>query len=132
MKKNWVEFQVGPGDVGSELHVSLNRKGEIVIGAAAFERFGRPEHVVLLHDEGNEFIGLLEASSVAKNAYPLHANKDPKQRHRLLRASRFCKHHGIKVSATMAFGNVEIDEEGVLVLPLKGMRVVGKRKTDNG
>ncbi|MBK8465470.1 MAG: hypothetical protein IPL32_06530 [Chloracidobacterium sp.] len=126
--KRWEEFQVGPKDVSSELHVTLNPKGEIVIGAAAFERFGRPGQAVLLYEPEHKFIGLAPASTVAKNAYPLQAPKNEKHRHRILRASRFCKAHGITVPATMAFNKAEIDEEGVLVLPLQNMRVVGKKK----
>ena len=126
--KRWEEFQVGPRDVSAEMHVTLNPKGEIVIGAAAFERFGRPEQAVLLYDLDNKLIGILPANTRAKNAYPLQAPKDERQRHRLIRANRFCKHHGITVPATMAFNKAEIDEEGVLVLPLRNMRVVGKKK----
>lgn len=126
--KRWEEFQVGPRDVGSELHVTLNKKGEIMVGAAAFEKFGRPGQVVLLYEPDHKFIGLVAASTQAKNAYPLQAKKDEKQRHRILRANRFCKQHGIEVPVTMAFNNVEIDEESVLVLPLRNMRVVGKKK----
>ena len=32
MIKQWEGFQVGPRDVSSELHVTLNAKGDIVIG----------------------------------------------------------------------------------------------------
>lgn len=126
MVKRWEEFQVGPRDVLGEMHVTLNRKGEIMIGAAAFERFGRPEQAVLLYEPDNKFIGILPASTRAKNAYPLMGKKG-RDRHRTIRANRFCRHHGINVPATMAFYNAEIDEEGVLVLPLRNMRVVGKK-----
>lgn len=123
--KKWEEFQVGPKDVSGEMHVTLNAKGEIVIGAAAFERFGRPEVAVLLFDKEQELIGVLPASSRAKNAYPLKGKKVG--RHRTIRANRFCRHHGIRVAATMAFNKPEIDEEGVLVLDMNDARIVGKQ-----
>ena len=116
----------GPRDVSGEMHVTLNRKGEIMIGAAAYEKFGRPEAAVLLYEEENKLIGVLEASTRAKNAYPLMGKKG-RDKHRVIRANRFCRHHGIKFPATMAFNNPEIDEEGVLVLDMNDARVVGKK-----
>ena len=92
--KRWEEFTVGPRDVSAEMHVTLNRKGEIMIGAAAYEKYGRPEVAVLLHDRENKLIGVLPASSRAKNAYPLMGKKG-RDKHRIIRANRFCRHYGI-------------------------------------
>lgn len=124
MIKQWEEFPIGPMDVSAEMHVSLNPKGEIVIGARAYEKFGKPKYVVLLFDKVNCLIGLSPASSRATNGYPLIAKG--KWRHRTLRASRYCRHYGITVARTVAFNSPEIDEEGVLVLNPKGTRVIGK------
>lgn len=126
MIKQWEEFPVGPKDVSTEMHVTLSPKGEIVIGAAAFERFGRPDLAVLLFDKVNSLIGVVPASSRAKNAYPLVAKTNA--RHRIIRANRFCRHYGIQVPRTVAFNKPEIDDEGVLVLDIKGTRVIGKAR----
>ncbi len=124
MIKQWEEFTVGPRDLVSELHVTLNRKGEIMVGAAACERLGKPNVAVLLFDKLNSLIGVQPASSRAANGYPLVTKTGA--RHRLIRANRFCRHYGIKVDRTVAFIKPEIDDDGVLVLSLRNTRVVGK------
>ncbi len=122
--KQWEEFPVGPVDEG-ELHVTINRKGEIVIGKRAFAELGKPDFAVLLMDRRNEFIGVVPVSSRVKNSYPLiQPTRGP---HRTIRASRFCKHYGIYYERTTAFHKPKIDEDGVLVLDLKAGRVIGKR-----
>jgi hypothetical protein len=123
MVRQWEEFPVGPGDGSGEMHVTLSRKGEILVGAAAFEKWGEPEAAVLLFDKINSVIGLMPSNSHASNAYPLKTKA--KARYRVVRAYRFCRHHGIKVDRTVAFNEPEIDE-GVLVLNLKQTRVVGR------
>jgi hypothetical protein len=124
MIRQWEEFQVGPGNVGDELRVTLSRKGEIMVGAAAFEKLGRPEVAVLLFDKVNSVIGVSPSNKHAKNGYPLKVKTGAK--HRVLRANRFCRHYGIKVDRTVAFNRPEIDEEGILVLDLKATSGVGK------
>ena len=124
-RRQWEEFPVGPGsgNGGGELRVTLNRKGEIMIGAKAFEKMGEPEAAVLLFDRRNETIGVAAAEDDAVNAYPLVAKKNA--RHRLVRANLFCRHHQIFVPRTAAFGKVEIDPDGVLVLDLRTLVGVG-------
>ncbi|HQZ96300.1 MAG TPA: hypothetical protein PLP21_08270 [Pyrinomonadaceae bacterium] len=126
MIKHWEEFTIGPKDVSSELHVSLNRKGEILIGANAFEKLGRPGQAVLLFDRVNRLIGISPASKITKHAYPLLQKSGG--RHRVIRANRFIRHHQIQVPRTVAFHTAEIDEDSVLVLDIKATRVIGKAK----
>ena len=123
--RQWEEFPVGPGtgNASSDLRVTLNRKGEIMIGAKAFNMLGEPENAVLLFDRRNETIGVAPVDGDATNAYPLIAKKDA--RHRLLRANLFCRHHKIFVPRTAAFGKVEIDADGILVLDLRTLVGVG-------
>lgn len=126
MIKHWEEFTIGPKDVLTELHVSLNRKGEILIGANAFERLGRPGQAVLLIDKVNNLIGIAPASKIKKHAYPLLQKSGG--RHRVIRANRFIRHQQIQVSRTVAFHTAEIDEDGILVLDIKATRVIGRSK----
>ena len=126
MIKQWEEFTVGPRDVSSELHVTLNRRGEILIGANAFEKLGRPGQAVLLFDKVNSLIGVSPASSIAKNAYPLLEKKNA--RHRVIRANRFIRHHQIQIARTIAFHTAQIDQDGILTLDIKATRVIGKAK----
>ena len=125
--RQWEEFPVGPGGDADHLHVTLGKKGEIVIGAVAFEKFGKPEAAVLLFDKVNSVIGLLPSHRRAENAYPLIVKTNG--RHRVVRANRFCRHHGIRVERTIAFNKPEIDGEGILVLDLKATSGLGKEVT---
>lgn len=125
--RQWEEFPVGPGGDGEHLHVTLGKKGEIMIGAKAFEKFGKPEAAVLLFDRVNSVIGLMPAHTRrAENAYPLIVKTNG--RHRVVRANRFCRHYGIKVERTIAFNKPEIDGEGILVLDLKATAGLGREK----
>ncbi len=124
MVEQWEEFPIGPKDVENDLHVTLSPKGEILVGARAFERLGRPEAAVLLFDKLNSKIGLLPAHKRVANAYPLTIRSE-KYRHRVVRASRFCRHHGIKSDRTIAFADVEINEEGIMILDLKTTTAIG-------
>ena|SRR5664279_4838288 len=124
MVRQWEEFPIGPGSGDDDLHVTLSKKGEILIGANAFERLGKPDAAVLLFDKVNSTIGVLPADRKAGNAYPLLAK--PKGRHRIIRANKYCRHYGIRVDRTIAFNTPEIDDEGVLVLKLKTTTVIGK------
>lgn len=124
--QQWEEFPVGPNGLGEQMHVTLNTKGEIMIGAKAFEKLGRPEAASLLFDKVNSMIGLLPINPSVNNAYPFI--KKTKGRHRVLRANRFCRHHGITVERTVAFNKPEVDKEGILVLDLKGTTGLGRAK----
>ena len=124
MIRQWEECPFGPNKNGEELRVTLSRKGEIMVGAAAFEKMGRPEMAVLLFDRMNSVIGVSPSNRHVKNGYPLIEKKGA--RHRIVRANRFCRHYGIKVERTVAFEKPEIDHNGVLVLDLTATRNVGK------
>ncbi|MFN0279417.1 MAG: hypothetical protein ACKVRN_12605 [Pyrinomonadaceae bacterium] len=128
--EQWEEFPIGPKDVSSELHVTMSRKGEILIGAHAFERFGKPEAALLLFDKMNSRIGLMPSHRRVANAYPMTV-KSERYRHRVIRAYRFCRHHGIKVDRTIAFSEVSINEEGILILNLKTTAAIGKPPKPN-
>lgn len=126
-ERRWEEFPVGPGLGGNNgsLRVTLNRKGEFMIGAKAYEAMGEPEAAVLLFDRRNETVGIAPAEKEAVNAYPM--NKKTKGRHRVVRANLFCRHHLIFVPRTAAFGKAEIDQDGTLVLPLRSLVGVGNK-----
>jgi len=125
MVRQWEECPVGPNKNGDELRVTLSRKGEIMVGAKAFEKLGRPEVAVLLFDRVNSVIGVSPSNHFAKNGYPMIAKTGA--RHRIVRANRFCRLYGIKVDRTVAFEMPEIDKDGILVLDLgRTVNVSGK------
>ena len=126
-KRCWEEFRVGPKRAEDEMHVTLNRKGEIMIGARAYERFGRTELAVLLYDCDNKTIGVLPVEAELTNSYPLIGKKNSPDGHRTIRANRFCRHHGIRVPGVTAF-NKPLIEDGMLVLDTRNARVIGRVK----
>lgn len=99
-----------------------------MIGAKAFEQMGEPEAAVLLFDKCNHTIGIAPAEKDAINAYPLIAKRY--DRHRTIRANLFCRHHMIYVPRTAAFGKVEIDHDGILLLDLRTLVGVGGKPTE--
>lgn len=122
----WEEFPIGPQGPVSGLHVTINKKGEILIGARTFKEFGCPEHVLLSFERRYDLIALEPVTSRATNAYPLV--KKSNGGHRVIRASLFCRHHGINFNVTIAFNTPEISEKGVLILNLREIRTVSKPK----
>lgn len=130
--RQWEEFPVGSDRRrgGPMLHVTLNRKGEIMIGAKAFEWLGEPEAVVLLFDRRNHTIGVVPSEPNATNAFIPVRKKDC--RHRLVRANLFCRHHNIYIPRTAAFGNPQIDEEGILLLDLRTLVGIGRPRDPFG
>jgi len=123
MFKNWEEFALGPKDPREEMHVTLNDKGEIMIGAKAAEKLGPHDWAVLLYDRWNGLIGIAPTKEKTENAFPI-VNKI-RGRHRVIRAGRFCRYYGIHMPRTTAC-KAELDDDGLLVLDLKATRAVRK------
>ena len=125
MLRQWEEFEVGPDGEGGRMHVTLSRKGEILVGHDTFAKMGEPEAAVLLYDKINSTIGVRAALTRQTNAYPFKAK--PQCRYRLIRANRFCRHHQIIVDRTIAFANPQLDPDGTLILDLRETFSIGKR-----
>ncbi len=123
MNLGWEEFEQGPNQAG-DLRVTLSRKGEIMLGARAMEKLGRPDCGGLMFDRLNSLIGVKASNRHARNAYPTVLKM--KGRHRMVRANKFCRHYGIQFERTRAFVSARVDENGVLVLDLKETKAAGK------
>ncbi len=118
MISHWEEFQAGPTlPLSERMHVTLNRKNVILLNGNIHAKLGHPTAVVLLFDKVNSIIGVNPAPETLPNAFPVKI-KD-RGRHRLIRATPFCQHYGIKMDTTTAFLTPEIEDEGVLRLDLK-------------
>ena len=123
MLHNCEEFALGPRDPREEMHVTVNKNGEIMIGAAAAEKLGDYDWAVLLYDRWNGLIGVAPTKERPANAFPI-VNK-ANGRHRVIRAGRFFRYSEIFMPRTMAC-KAELDEQGLLVLDLKATRAVRK------
>ena len=128
MIRQWKEFEIGPNDLSTDLHVTLSPKGDILIGAKAVEKLGNPLGVKLLFDEANGAIGLRPTNLLKGNAYPLKAKADPKHGYRVAHIGKFCRVHNIRVERRVKFTNPEIDDEGRLVRDLTKTITIGRSR----
>ena len=71
MAKKWEVFDIGPRDGENNLHVTLGRKGNLMIGCAAFRRLGEPDAVILMYERESGLIGVRAAHIRAEHAYPM-------------------------------------------------------------
>jgi hypothetical protein len=128
VERKWEEYDLGPSDARSRMHVTLSNRGEILVGAKTFDRMGRPDAAVLLFDRENRMIGLRPTHPRVANAYLFGPKKNG--RHSVIRASSFCRDHGIKVDRTTIFKRPVI-EKGILILDLNETCVVSRRDPTN-
>jgi len=126
MITQWEEFQSGPTKpLDKRKHVTLNKKNTILLCGNIYEDLGSPKAVALYFDKMNNLIGLCPTSPDRKNAFPVIAQGHG--RHRLIRATPFCKHHKIRVERTVVFPDAQIDDEGLLRLDLQTSYEVVRR-----
>jgi len=107
-----------------QVRVTLNPKGMFLLNQKAYEAMNTPGAVVLLFDENNNVAGLKPTDPRRKNAFPVKP-KD-KYNNRMIHASPFCRHFKIKTDRTVLFNDVDLDDEGVLVLELKKTTAIGR------
>ena len=125
MIERWTEFQGGPNRVDRDgLRVTLNSRGTLLLNGRTYEAMNTPSAVQLLFDENNSIIGLRAADPRLHNAFPVKQKDN--QTNRLVHASPFCKHWGIKVKRTVLFNNVDMTNEGVLKLELNKTTSIGR------
>lgn len=118
MVDHWEEFQGGPTKpAGERLYASLNQKGQIFVNKRTLDAMGSPETVVLSFDKINSRIGIKPARSSATNAFPLKRRNAAASR--MILASPFCRHYGIRVDGTFAFQGIKLDNQRMLTLDLK-------------
>lgn len=118
MENNWEEFKQGPAKRGA-LHVTLDPKGNILIGASAVDQMGKPDAAIMLFDREKGLVGLRPTHPKTLNAFPL--NTMPWGRHRVVRANRFFRHYGLRVNERMVFTECRI-EDSVLVLNIQRLQ----------
>src|SRR5438132_1365031 len=127
MISHWEEFNAGPTErLDRRMHVTLSPKNVILLNGNMHEQLGKPDAVVLLFDKVNSVIGVRPDIPGRGNAFPV-TRKGP-GRHRLIRATPFCRHYGIKVDRVTSFISPDIDADGVLRLDLKATTEIGRRK----
>jgi hypothetical protein len=121
MKAEWEEIKLDnshPAVAG--LHVTLNRRGYIVMNRTTHKRLGMPKAVLLLYDRVNHRIGVRAANPGHRNAFKL----GPKAHGaKIVRAYRLLAEKGIDLPDTVQFPDARIDDDEVLILDLRSARV---------
>ena len=122
MARQWEKFSAGPTrSTRDQMHVTLNKKGTIMLNRKAFQDLGSPKAVVLFFEKTTSVIGVSPAHDKLREAFPVKCRND---QYWVINAISFCRHFGIDVTGTKAFTDPEIDDKGVLELDLRATRVI--------
>jgi hypothetical protein len=89
---------------GERVYVSINKRGEIAMNAAAFRRIGQPATVTLLYDDVHKRIGVKFPVPLDRNFFPVRRyGRD--QQMRIVRAGRLLKQFNLKITQTLIYKN---------------------------
>ena len=102
------------------MHVTLSKDMDFYINKVALDALGDPEAVRYFFDVGRSWIGIRKESPEVEQAFPLR--KKVKGQGGLVRAAQFCSRYGIRLEDSIAFQDVRIDADGMLILDLKTAR----------
>ena len=117
MIKHWKKFQSGPvGPKRHRLHVTLSKRGVILMNHNLYDMFGSPEAAYLLYDEEQKLIGIQPTSSGNQFSFPIRSK--PGATHHTINAQAFCRAFRIEPPRTVYFIEPDLDHEGILVLDL--------------
>lgn len=128
MLDQWEEFTGGPARRNPDaFHVTLNRRGHIFLNQRSCEALGTPQGVRLFFNKIRSKIGIRPAEMLTAKVFPM--NKKPSgSPGRVIYASSFCTHHGIKLHATVVFPSAELTPDGMLILDLNDTRTIRRDK----
>ena len=117
MIKHWTPFEGSA--YGTKRHrprVTLTRGKMMTFNRLAHEALGKPEAVRFFFDKHLKRIGVMPESPDNPSAFLMLRRKD--YSYRLVRATAFCNHFGIEPEATMAFFDINVDNDGIMTLDL--------------
>jgi hypothetical protein len=118
MKADWIEIKrdnLPPQFAG--LRGSMTPKGEIVINRFAYQMVGAPTAFLIFYDKINQRIGLKPSILGQKNAYP--AVRSGRSGAKMVRGHRLVREQRINLAHTIQFDDVQIDEDGIVILDLR-------------
>ena len=107
-----------------EPYVSINRRGEIVLNAAAWEMMARAINVVLFYDAETRRIGIKGATQRDLGLKVFFSRRHGRGgRSRVIYAGRLLKQFGITITETLVFENLEVEAGPILVLDLRNAHI---------
>jgi hypothetical protein len=126
MEGNFELFEEGPlVRQGAGVHVTLRKGLAFYFNAQAHEALGRPAGVALLFDARQKWIGVMPSEVGRKRTFPLRT-KAAMGEGRYVSATSFCRRHGIKPDATLAFTDAKVNRDGMMVLDLNKVAAVSR------
>lgn len=130
MSKRWTVFEGRPNLVEKgRLRVTLSPKKVLLINRPAYEALGNPAAVEMRFDERTRTIGLVPKDPRHANAFPIKrrlSKPNSKYNYLLIHAAPFCGHFEIAPQRTMLFTNIDLDDDGVMLLELSSAVAVGR------
>ena len=90
----------------ARVYVSINRRGEIAMNAAAFGEIDEPASVTLMYEAKKRRIGVKFPVSADENFFPVR-RYGRGRRMRIVRAARLLKQFGIEIERTLIFADAE-------------------------
>jgi hypothetical protein len=135
MSRRWTVFDGEPNGKGKDVpRVTLGPKKVLLLNRKAYEVLGSPAAVELRFDEETRTIGLRPRDVRHSNAFPLHVKGarhktnagSPRYTYRIIYAAPFCRHFEIKAERTVLFNNVDLDDDGTMLLEMSSAVRVGR------
>ncbi len=109
------------------LRVTLNHRKVFLLNEEASRALGDPAAVELRYDGNTRTIGLAPRDPRILSAFPLKKWANHKKyTYRIIHGAPFCKHFDINPKSTILFTNVDMDNEGTLLLELNSAVAVGR------
>ena len=105
--------------------VTLDNRGVLYLNKLAFEALGSPAAVKLFYEEHELVIALKPGDVRHKNAFAVKLHSPGSTRR--INTQPFCKHHKIRVERTVLFNDIEIDNDGTMLLWLNNTTHIGRR-----
>lgn len=125
-KMKFEEFKGGPNRMRrDDARVTLDERGRLLMNRQAFEAFGSPGAVKLFYEENERVIALKPSEVRHNNAFRVKP-KGPGHT-RIIHIQPFCKHWKIRVECTVLFNEIDINNEGTMLLSLKNTTRIGRR-----
>ena len=127
-KSRWQVYSGTPNRFTSGgIRVTLNYRKVFLLNEEACKALGDPAAVELRYDEETRTIGLAPKDPRTLSAFPLKGKiNNKKYRYRVIHGSPFCKHFDINPTRTILFTNIDLDNDGSMLLELKTAVTVGR------
>lgn len=99
--------------------ITLNPRSVFLLNTQAYEALGQPAAVELGYDESTRTIGMIPRDPRNASAFPVKGKINNKRyTYRIIHAAPFCRHFDIRPKRTVLFTQIDLDNEGFLLLEL--------------